>query len=287
MSGSDMEKGAGVHSPQQPRAAVVFPRDSFLPTYEEHLNTELRNFPDAAPQARPQPFDRIEEPATKRKALLRRRSWWSAISTVLFLVISAVIGSAVFLYRSTHLKDSGTKHVSETSMPMPAREAATVTFFPTTVTITVPKTTVYVTAPVPATSTSTRIVTVQPSSTTTTEADLLPTTGEPSLITFSTEATSVASFSTSSTSTSSTSASSTSTSSTSTSSTSTSNTSASSSSETTPPPPPPPPPPSTESTTLVSVTTATATPTTSSIPPPPTRSGREPGFCGVVGEACA
>ncbi|GIZ40960.1 hypothetical protein CKM354_000428000 [Cercospora kikuchii] len=175
MSNSDIEKGAGASTyVQQPQAAHVEHGTSFLPTYEEHLNENLRKFGQPDGQDNAKAFDLIEEPKAGRRKCMKREYLILAIIFSLICAIALPLG-LVFIIRNHHSDQEVRENNSTTSIQtktdfvslqpstLQTRQAETsssITPLTAVLTSTVVPVTVYVTmTPTPEASTPTVTVT--------------------------------------------------------------------------------------------------------------------------------
>ncbi|PIB01399.1 hypothetical protein CB0940_00304 [Cercospora beticola] len=114
MSNSDIEKGAGASTyVQQPQAAHVEHSTSFLPTYEEHLNENLRKFGQPDGQDNAKAFDLIEEPKAGRRKCMKREYLILAIIFFLICAIALPLG-LVFIIRNHH-SDQEVREINSTT----------------------------------------------------------------------------------------------------------------------------------------------------------------------------
>ncbi|CAK1356038.1 unnamed protein product [Cercospora beticola] len=156
MSNSDIEKGAGASTyVQQPQAAHVEQSTSFLPTYEEHLNENLRKFGQPDGQDNAKAFDLIEEPKAGRRKCMKREYLILAIIFFLICAIALPLG-LVFIIRNHHSDQEPstlqTRQAESTSSSItPVTAVLTSTVVPVTVYVTM--------TPTPEASTPTITVT--------------------------------------------------------------------------------------------------------------------------------
>ncbi|KAF2209736.1 hypothetical protein CERZMDRAFT_100142 [Cercospora zeae-maydis SCOH1-5] len=192
MSHSDIEKGAGTSTyVQQPQNVHVEHRTTFLPTYEEQLNENLRNFgqPDGQNNVTTA-FDLIQEPKAGRRKCMKREYLILAIILLLICAVALPLG-LVFIIRNNH-SDQEVKDFNSTTLNMTktdsislqpstlqtrqAETSSNVTPVTAVFTSTVVPVTVYVTmTPTPEISTPTITVTrTQSTSTSTSTSDPTP-----------------------------------------------------------------------------------------------------------------
>lgn len=86
---------------QEPRQAHLDHRNTFLPTYEEHLNDALRNFSSPRSQFNLKSFDHIEEPKRGRRQCMKREYLIIAIVLLLICAIALPIGLVYILHRAS------------------------------------------------------------------------------------------------------------------------------------------------------------------------------------------
>ncbi|SMR44670.1 unnamed protein product [Zymoseptoria tritici ST99CH_3D1] len=264
MTTTDLEKGAGLSndSPQPPHPAYNTNSAAFLPTYEEHLNSNLRSFADPEPITNTSPISTSSKTNPNRRRLILKGLF--VICFILF-VIGAGTGLALGLKSKS---DCAYKQMSDMQI---RSEGTTVTWHPYT-------TTVYLSATAPRTSTKVVVIAPTTQPTTSTEMAVVTLTSTAMVVVTSSEETvSAIPFETPiiapTTPSPPPSAAATSTS---TSATPTYTSTSTTTSEAPPPPPPattapPPPPPEEPAPGPIIVGTAT----------------RVAGWCGVPGEACA
>ncbi|EGP92229.1 uncharacterized protein MYCGRDRAFT_89604 [Zymoseptoria tritici IPO323] len=294
MTTTDLEKGAGLSndSPQPPHPAYNSNSAAFLPTYEEHLNSNLRSFADPEPLTNTSPISTSSKTNPNRRRLILKGLF--VICFILF-VIGAGTGLALGLKSKSDCaykvhrplrpylpldtfpqvmqweKRSWTNATQQMSDMQIRSEGTTVTWHPYT-------TTVYLSATAPRTSTKVVVIAPTTQPTTSTEMAVVTLTSTAMVVVTSSEETvSAIPFETPiiapTTPSPPPSAAATSTS---TSATPTSTSTSTTTSGAPPPPPPattapPPPPPEEPAPGPIIVGTAT----------------RVAGWCGVPGEACA
>ncbi|KAM3418284.1 hypothetical protein BST61_g4285 [Cercospora zeina] len=185
MSHSDIEKGAGANTyVQQPQNAHVEHRTTFLPTYEEHLNENLRNFGQPDGQNNSTAFDLIEEPKVGRRKCMKRE--YLILAIVLFLVCAIALPlGLVFIIRNNHSDQEPSTlqtRQAETSLNItPVTAMFTSTVVPVTVYVTMTPTPEISTPTITVTRTqSTSEPTASPTTATATITSLSITTATPS-----------------------------------------------------------------------------------------------------------
>ncbi|KAI5369131.1 hypothetical protein Slin14017_G000100 [Septoria linicola] len=86
---------------QEPRQAHLDHRNTFLPTYEEHLNDALHSFSPPESQVNLKSFDHIEEPKRGRRQCMKREYLIIVIVMLLVCAIALPIGLVYILHRAS------------------------------------------------------------------------------------------------------------------------------------------------------------------------------------------
>ncbi|KAK4507498.1 hypothetical protein PRZ48_001233 [Zasmidium cellare] len=178
----DLEKGAGASnaSVQQPTAARI---SNFPPTYEQHVNDNMRNFDSEFQEVKLREFDGIQDPKPSQRKRKCPTWVWLLTGISILLIIAALLGGLIIHYMNK--QNSHDNKVSTTppsvittaltstevtsQTPLATRAEQTTTISPTTMTV-------YITETPPAPSTQVVMTTIIPSTSTPSIATVFSTT---------------------------------------------------------------------------------------------------------------
>ncbi|KAF2161850.1 hypothetical protein M409DRAFT_27906 [Zasmidium cellare ATCC 36951] len=152
----DLEKGAGASSAsvQQPTTARL--SNTFPPTYEQHVNDNMRNFESEFQEVKLRDFDGIQDSKPKQRKRKCPAWVWLLTGISILLIISALLGGLIIHYmnkQNSHVD----KVASQTSLATRSEETTTIS--PSTMTV-------YITQTPPTPSTQVVVTTLTPSTST-------------------------------------------------------------------------------------------------------------------------